>query len=481
VFTVIRKVFASFYNENAYLERLRHGIDEAQVGMAMLVHHSFPDEFELANGVAVLRREYEWSWDLALVTQLGALSVTNPEDGSIPEEVNASVHEFGSYVYLARQSNLVQLGATVMDWEDDYKTLAGLLVKVGEEFALTTGRDRFVLEMEYKKMAPDGKLVVKQVREVPQPDETPSVTPFLIAEPLEYAVLQGEFGDVFANHRLKSRWQLETRSLWLTPENLGTSLYGPASVEYMADGVVATISGPISAWPDASHEYLPPTTELPGRPDEPVVSPGVYQTTGTTIDSWRVDNVLNPRTYRLRTENIPTLVSAAESAVLTLQDFHSLTLEVEYEQPVLQWNWEGPVMTTRDEVRLAPAFAPSPDDLLQKRRFEDANGVVIETTFYWPPHPKGPTAGYTAPLARWVETRIEGYTGAPIVLRGYYSQTYKPDHHNFSEHFVFEPQLETGLSPDVLAELREKDIRLIYARTGMDEPEVTVYGYNEGP
>ncbi len=49
VFRAIRKVFASFYNTNAFLERLRHGVDEDEVGMALLVHHSFPDETEMAN------------------------------------------------------------------------------------------------------------------------------------------------------------------------------------------------------------------------------------------------------------------------------------------------------------------------------------------------------------------------------------------------------------------------------------------------
>ena len=44
VFRAIRKVYASFYNDNAYLERLRHRVDEYQVGMGVLVHHSFPDE-----------------------------------------------------------------------------------------------------------------------------------------------------------------------------------------------------------------------------------------------------------------------------------------------------------------------------------------------------------------------------------------------------------------------------------------------------
>jgi hypothetical protein len=36
--------FASFYNDNAFLERLKHGVNEARVGMALLVHHSYPDE-----------------------------------------------------------------------------------------------------------------------------------------------------------------------------------------------------------------------------------------------------------------------------------------------------------------------------------------------------------------------------------------------------------------------------------------------------
>jgi len=119
--------------------------------------------------------------------------------------------------------------------------------------------------------------------------------------------------------------------------------------------------------------------------------------------------------------------------------------------------------------------------MLQNRTFDGPSDVSIETSFYWPPYPKGPTAGYTAPLARWVQTRIEGYTSEPIVLTGYYSQTYRPEHHNFSEHFVFEPQLGPGLSPALLAELREKDIRLVHVRFGMTESEITTYGYQEGP
>ena len=87
---------------------------------------------------------------------------------------------------------------------------------------------------------------------------------------------------------------------------------------------------------------------------------------------------------------------------------------------------------------------------------------AIRTSFYWPQPPSGIAAGYTAPLIAWKETRIEGLTTQPIVLRDYYSQTYRPEHHNFSENFLFEPALEPGISSAILAELKAKDIRQIY-------------------
>jgi hypothetical protein len=120
------------------------------------------------------------------------------------------------------------------------------------------------------------------------------------------------------------------------------------------------------------------------------------------------------------------------------------------------------------------------DDLLQRRTFAGPKGVLIKTTFYWPAEPSGVII-YTAPLIRWVETIIEGYTTRPIILHGYYSQTHRPDHHNFGEHFIFEPQLEPGLSADLLSELRTKNIRFIYIHSGSGDPTITIYGFDDKP
>lgn len=458
VFRAIRRVFASFYNDNAFLERLRHGINEADVGMALLVHRSFPDEIELANGVATVERIYASSWDIKLVTQHGAISVTNPTDGSIPEEVSISVYSFGHFPTLVRQSNLVPLGGKVMDWQDDYVKLSKLLVKVGKRFSEVTRKSKFLLEMEYKKVAPDGDLVVKQVRRIPQPDTEQTVIPFLINEPAEYCTFQGEYGDVFANHGLKSRWLLQTQSLWLAEENLKDSLYTNVELEYAADGRIRALSGALPLLPNAFHRC----------------------NGGKTIDGWLMHHLPNRRACELHTDNVSIEVTLAESPMLTLQDIGCLTLNVEYERPVPSRDHTGLTTTTVDQARLCPCLQPQTGDLLQQRSFKGPNGVLIKTSFYWPPPPKGPVAGYTAPLVRWVETVVEGYAAEPVVLHGYYSQTYRPEHHNFSENFLFEPQLEPGLSEALLAELRAKGIRLIYVRGGMSDTQIRTDGFEDG-
>jgi len=185
VFRAIRKVFASFYNDNAFLERLRYDIDPNEVGMALLVHHSFPDEIELANGVATVQKQVsETDFNIKLVTQLGAISVANPEDGSIPEEVTAVYQsDLNIDLTLVRSSNLVILGDKVMDWQADYSELSRLLVDAAERFELVTGKNEYILDFEYKKVAPGGTavpaggLVVKQIRQVPKPDTESLICP----------------------------------------------------------------------------------------------------------------------------------------------------------------------------------------------------------------------------------------------------------------------------------------------------------------
>lgn len=465
VFRAIRKVFASFYNDNAYLEQLRHDVNEGEVGMALLVHHSFPDEFELANGVATLEKRGGTSRSITLVTQDGAVSVANPQDGSVPEEVSVYASSYGTYLTLVSQSNLVPLGATVMDWQDDYIELSQLLVAAAVEFENITGKSNYYLDFEYKKLAPGGAaipaggLVVKQIREIPLPDTTQRITPFLINEPVEFCAFQGECSNIFANHRLKSRWLFETRSIRLTKDNLADCFYTSLGLEYLADDRILSITGEVPQLPKAFHNF-------DGR--------------DTTTDGWFMHHLANPRGCELHTEFIPTEVKVDENPMLTLSDIPWFIVGVEYNEPVLSWEYTGPTTTTTDLICLRPCPEPQVDDLLQHRWFEVPKGASISVTFYWPPDP-GAAAGYTAPLSRWVETVIEGYTSEPIVLHGWYSQTYRPEHHNFAEHFMFEPRLEEGISQQILDELRAQDIRLIHFYYEFGSGGFRTFGFEDKP
>ncbi len=483
IFRAIRQVFASFYNDNAYLERLRHDVNEADVGMAVVVHHSFPDEIELANGVATLDTTGGGT-TISLVTQLGAVSVTNPQDGSIPEEIAASILSSGSIVppTLKQASSLVRLGDTVMIWRDDYTNLVDLLIRVSEEFARTTGKTEYILDLEYKKVAPGGRvlpsggLVVKQVRQIPSSNTTQ--VPFLVNQPTEYEVYSGEvvFGeptDVFADHRLKSRWKLETRSTVLDANALEEGLYTSVRIEYLDADQIRTISGQLSLLPFGGHE-----------------SQG-----HETVDSWRLDCIESPRTYHLRTTNIPTAIEAQECPILTPSDlgcsgygvpYKFLTLHVEYADFVKSWDPTHWNFTRSNAVHLWPRQAAGSEDISQERTLSNG-GVSITSRFYYPPLPKGLTAwemagGNTAPLKRWDQTTIAGLTTKPILLKGYYSQTFRPEHHNQIEHLLFEPRLEPGISADILTELKDKNVLFIHLivdkdGAGADESRIVTYGY----
>ena len=453
VFRALRKVFASFYNDHAYIERLRHGVNENDVGMAILVHHSFPDEFELANGVATftLGDDAYIPTTVQLVTQLGAVSVTNPEPGVIPEVVTVRMRAgYAPYARLSQYSSLVPLGQTLLDFEAEYIELSELLADVAAAYVAATGADDLQLDFEYKKVAPGGAalpsggLVIKQVRRLPPPDDTKTITPFLINEPVDYVTLQGDYGTAFANHRLKGLWHLETRNTWLTLENLQTGIFADAAFEYTDGCSVRSVASPLADLPAAWHAY--------------------DNVENITRDGWSFDWLANPRHYELIVRNVSRLVAPSESAWLTLRDLGDFYLDVnvEYDEPVPTISGALSDWTTTDAIRIGPVFPPTPHDRLQQRIMVDpTQPYLVDTTFYWPT-PEGLVIWATSPLGSWVETRIEGLTSEPIILHNWYAQTYRPHRHNFSEDFLFEPRLEPGLSPTILAELDALDVHLIH-------------------
>jgi hypothetical protein len=264
--------------------------------------------------------------------------------------------------------------------------------------------------------------------------------------------------DVFADHRLKSRWTLETWSTALDSDSLRAGLYSEVRIEALDEDCVNEMIGPMALLPAATHNYQD----------------------GTAVDTWQWPDLRNPRTYQLETAGILSVVTAAQNPISTSADlgayafnlpYKCLTLHVDYDRPVLSWHqqlWStdppsGLRTAMSNTVHLWSPPAPSTKDVFQERSatFE---GVSIRTSFYFPPPPTGfpDWRTHTAPLLRWGQTAIEGLTTEPVILEGYYSQTYRPEHHNLIENFLFEPRLEPELSADLLDQLTNLDVRLIH-------------------
>ncbi len=469
VLRAMRKVFASFYDEQPFLSRLRYGVDERDVGMAILAHHSFPDEFELANGVATYERTAARNYTVTLETQAGAASVTNPEPGEIPERVTATRRTFGSLsLEFEGPSNLVPLGATVMDWSGEYEELVGLLKRAADRFASEAGRSAFTLEFEFKKLAaggaalPAGGLVVKQLRELPTEDTTRDIVPFVIASTASRTTYQGGLKNLLSNHRLKVDVDLAVRSGWLDAIAAAENLFERVDLRF-TDGCsvqersfdVATSSDAFQAW-DAGAVEL--TLAQP--------------------------SLANPRTLVIRTLAVPERVSRSESPILFAHDFVANSLTATHSDPVPLWQglpFTGIPATFEEDVVLVEPAVPSRTDLERVVR-GSSDGIDIEVRFA-SPEPPSVSAGYTAPVSRWDRTIVTGLTADPIVLTSAFSQSARPGHHNATENFLFEPRLDPGVSPELLAELEYLGVDVIVlalSRERMsDEAEIATFAAAE--
>jgi hypothetical protein len=141
---------------------------------------------------------------------------------------------------------------------------------------------------------------------------------------------------------------------------------------------------------------------------------------------------------------------------------------------------------TSEETLLYRPWVPSEVDTPDVCSLSDPNtGITIETQFCmrWSWDVSSPTS------IQLKQTRIEGLTTEPIVLTGFFSQSVGGGSHLCPKNFLFEPQLEPGLSQRILDELRTRNVRLIFYTTGAREcrptewedtpPAIRLYGFDD--
>lgn len=160
----IRKVWASVWSFKAFEERSLWNIDHMSVQMAVAVHEAFPDE--VANGVIITQNiaDYSVAGFYANI-QLGETSITNPEGGERPEIISIIPSAgFGAQSVLLQHSTLSPDALILTDKEINelYQTVQ----KIQRYFAKLYNEypDAFALDIEFKVMGPERKLIYKQTR-----------------------------------------------------------------------------------------------------------------------------------------------------------------------------------------------------------------------------------------------------------------------------------------------------------------------------
>jgi hypothetical protein len=172
VLDAVRKVWASVYSDRAFGERAYYGIEHRNIGMALLVHRSFPDED--ANGVAITANIFDlggYEPSFYVNVQEGEESVVQPEPGTSTDQFLYYYEQTGFPTVFLAHSNLVGVGETVLTAQETHE-LGAALHAVHQYFREVYGTSGgfYGMDVEFKFDSSDGGdslLFVKQARPYP--------------------------------------------------------------------------------------------------------------------------------------------------------------------------------------------------------------------------------------------------------------------------------------------------------------------------
>lgn len=462
VFRALRKVYASFYNTNAVLERLRYGVDESSVGMAVLVHPSFPDEIEAANGVAISQLYSPFT----IVTQRGAVPVTNPQGDQLPEIVSYKVAP-----EIVQRSQLdPEEGISVMEMPEDYRFLKKAMETLEQAYESETSKEGS-FDIEFKKLT-DDSIVIKQFRRIPEPANSQPDTFISVGESLDFiidqspTILSSNTATVFSKHRLKATLQLESNPQILNDEGFDTPFFtfhlrvleGSEYVEYSGDPL---------GLPGASYESNP-------------------------VEDWvRVEweGSISGESIRYSL----TLDYSEAAAPLLALDTFQVALDVDYSVPRLAitgYYFAFPLSTTtRDTIFLEPR-KNSKDVMgkgsLENMSVETESGINVESEYFLSPGGDSLPPDFASDFRGWKRSTITGLTSEPITFAGDFSRSHWVGRHNLVEFSIFDPFRE-NLDPALLSELRNADVAQILMVSGhwswfeWEPPKITLIDFNGNP
>jgi pyruvate,water dikinase len=160
----IRRVWASTYTFAAFEERSLWNVAESAVRMGVAVNQAFGEE--LANGVLVTENiASPGSPGYYVNVQAGELPVANPENGAVPEIFTLVPVGEGRWETVRQRFSSESPDTPILS-DEEAAALASASALVQAHFAplYETGVQQMSLDLEFKFVAPDRALVIKQAR-----------------------------------------------------------------------------------------------------------------------------------------------------------------------------------------------------------------------------------------------------------------------------------------------------------------------------
>ena len=164
--TAIRKVWASLWNLKAFEERDYFKIDQLNVGMAILVHRSFPTEE--ANGVVITENLFNiYNPGIIINVQVGEMSIVIPENNYLPDQVIYYSFEAqfpDSYNYIGHTTVPGMEGKTVLT-PQELKILNDYCMAIHNHYCrLNDGCKTLDIEFKVDVINGQRKIYIKQAR-----------------------------------------------------------------------------------------------------------------------------------------------------------------------------------------------------------------------------------------------------------------------------------------------------------------------------
>lgn len=447
----LRAVWASVFNDRAYMARRQFGFEEPSVSMGILVHPSFKGE--TARGVAVLKIPPHWSKESlvqAVFTGFPGedLEVTNPPSGKVPEStrVEAQPHGDSPVVSTLVTTSELPIGRRVLT-NEQYQKLFDAMSKF---YLKWVDADKTIeLDFEWKWM-PDGPRV-KQVREVPKPVSSrrpPVENPFIL--PFRNRALEADLGEDSDGLLLMKLKQKPIKaSFGLFEFGKGLSERVPfESIEIgMWDGSTRRVSTSDLRSEFEQTEWEP---TYPGADDEARMRKWTIYIPDADLRSLRIVATL-PEYRKVGSDSPVATRPFFDVTDLELNAF-ALKSDFPHLKNASQDDDLGP---GSDTVRWRLIGAPSIKvETSQRQAYDqsvnfDGEGLSIQV--------EGTSSfgGYdkTFFYKSIKKTQVEGVTTELLVFSDSTAMYYAPAHHNFSWQYIFDLTKAENLTPRQEAEI----------------------------